>query len=76
MRLRRHMPQIDSRVWRRKSSCGIDVMVACDLAKVIVGVRFSYPAPNRPLVQRIECVASNHVMGVRFSQGRPINLLL
>jgi hypothetical protein len=29
-----------------KNECGIDVMVACDLAKVIVGVRFSYPAPR------------------------------
>jgi hypothetical protein len=46
-------------------------MVACDLAKVIVRVRFSVPAPNCPyriVVLRWIC---NPATGVRFSLGAP-----
>jgi hypothetical protein len=41
------------------------------LVRVRSRVRITLRAPVRPLVQWIEYVASNHVVGVRSSQGRP-----
>jgi len=46
-------------------------MVACDLAKVIVGVRFSYPAPYNPVFGEMDIISVFETEGGSSILSRP-----
>ena len=49
-------------------------MVACDLAKVIVGVRFSYPAPHSSVFGEMDIISVFETEGGSSILSRPANV--